>query len=239
MLRIACFVLPFAASLAIGCAPPPRGVEPTTNDVVLESYSVPAGYAGLMSSALSRALFVGENAVGRVIETPDGQLIVVAPQSVQVGVKRLIDQLVASQPPLRTPVNIKLDYWLVWGTRAETPTTEAPVPALADTLAAVQQAEGPMRFELYAHKVLTSMDDEQARISAQGLFIEQEASWDPVGAVVTAEVAIDAAGGTGMRTEVRLSPGQVVVLGEVADIDGDQPYDTLYYVISPTVVGLD
>jgi hypothetical protein len=239
MLRIATFALPFALSLSSACTTPQQVMDQATNDMVLEAYAVPVGYSGLMASALTRALFVGDNAVGRVIETPDGQIIVVAPESVQVGVKRLIEQLNAAQPPVRTPTNIRIDYWLVHGTRAEAPATTFPAPALAETLAAVQQAEGPMAFELYAHKVLTSLDEEEARISAAGLFIEQEASWNAAGGTITAEVAIDASGGTGMRTDIRLSPGQVVVLGEVADISGDQPYDTLYYIISPTVVGAD
>ena len=237
MHRIAAFVLPFALAFPSACTTPQQVMDQATNEMVLESYRVPAGYAGLMSSALTRALFVGDNAVGRVISTPDGQLIVVAPESVQAGVARLIEQLNAAQPPLRTATNIRIDYWLVYGTRVGTPTTEYPAPVLAETLAAVQQAEGPMEFELYAHKVLTSMDEEKARISSQGLFIEQEASWNPLGGAITAEVSIDAKGGSGLSTEIRLSPEQVVVLGEVADIGGDQPFDALYYIISPSVIG--
>ncbi len=237
MHHIFTFALPFALAASTACTTPQQVMEEATNDMVLQSYSVPDGYAGIMASALTRALFVGGDAVGRVIETPDGQIIVVAPESVQTGVERLIDQLNDSKPPLRTPTNIRMDYWLVYGHRVEAPTTEVPAPALADTLAAVQQAEGPMSFELHAHKVLTSLDEEEARISSQGLFIEQEASWNSAGGTITAEVSIDAKGGTGMRTDIRLKPGQVVVLGEVADIDGDQPFDTLYYIISPSVVG--
>ena len=237
MLRIATFALPFALGLSAACTTPQEVMDQASNDMVLEAYAVPAGYSGLMASALTRALFVGESSVGRVIETPDGQIIVVAPESVQHGVARLIEQLNAAQPPLRTPTNIRMDYWLIHGTRAEAPTSDYPAPALAETLAAVQQADGPMSFELYAHKVLTSLDEEEARISSQGLFIEQEASWNAAGGTITAEVSIDATGGTGMRTDIRLKPGQVVVLGEVADIAGDQPYDTLYYIISPSVIG--
>jgi hypothetical protein len=161
---------------------------------------------------------------------------VVAPESVQVGVRRLIDQLNAAEPPLRTPANIRMDYWLVYGTRAEAPSESYPAPALSEALEAVQQAEGPMAFELFAHKVLTSVDEEDARISSRGLFIEQEASWNRASGIVTAEVGIDAEGGTGLRTDVRLRPGQVMVLGEVADTRGDQPYDSLYYVISASVI---
>ncbi len=236
MLRIATFALPFALAVSSGCTTPLEVMDQATNDMVLEAYAVPPGYSGLMSSALTRAMFVGNDAVGRVIETPDGQIIVVAPQSVQQGVKRLIDQLNASKPALRTPTNIRIDYWLVHGHRAEAPATEYPAPILAETLEAVQQAEGPMRFELYAHKVLTSLDEERADLSSDGLFIRQEASWSSTGGTITAEVGIEAAGGVGINTDIRLSPGQVVVLGEVADIADDQPYDALYYVISPTVI---
>ncbi len=235
MLRIAAFTLPFF--LATACSTPAQVMDQATNDMALQSYSVPEGYAGIMASALSRSMAIGNEKVGRVIETPDGQIIVVAPESVQAGVAKLIDQLNASKPPLRTPTNIRIDYWLVHGVRAEAPSSDYPAPALAETLEAVQQTEGPMDFELYAHKVLTSLDEESARISSDGLFIEQEASWSSAGGAITAEVAIDAAGGTGMRTDIRLKPGQVVVLGEVADITGDQPFDTLYYIISPSVIG--
>ncbi len=236
MLRIASFALPFVLSISTACTTPQQVMDQATNDMILEAYTVPEGYAGLMSSALTRAMFVGKEAVGRVIETPDGQIIVVAPESVQQGVKRLIDQLNASRPALRTPTNIRIDYWLIHGHRVEAPTTEVPAPILAETLAAVQQAEGPMRFELYAHKVLTSLDEEDAHISSDGLFIQQEASWSSTGGAITAEIGIEAKGGSGVNTELRLAPGQVVVLGEVADITGDQSYDTLYYVISPTVI---
>lgn len=237
MLRIATFALPFALTLSAACDTPHQVMDQASNEMVLQSYSVPPGYAGLMSSALTRALFVGDSAVGRVIETPDGQIIVVAPESVQAGVERLIDQLNSNEPPLRTTTNIRIDYWLVHGTRAEAPSSEYPAPALAETLAAVQRAEGPMHFELYAHKVLTSMDEERARISSQGLFIEQEASWNAATGTITAEVSIDTKGGSGISTDIRLASNQVVVLGELADIDGDQPYDSLYYVISPSVIG--
>jgi hypothetical protein len=236
MQRIATFALPFALTITTACTTPQQVMDQATNDMVLQSYSVPEGYAGIMASALSRSMAIGDEKVGRVIETPDGQIIVVAPESVQAGVSKLIDQLNDSKPPLRTPTNIRMDYWLVHGTRAEAASTTYPAPVLAETLDAVQQAEGPMDFALYAHKVLTSLDEERARISSDGLFIEQEASWSAAGGAITAEVAIDAAGGTGMRTDIRLQPGQVVVLGEVADIAGDQPFDTLYYIISPSVV---
>jgi len=236
MLRIATLALPIALSLFSACTTPQQVMDPAGNEMVLEAYSVPVGYAGIMASALSRSMAIGTEKVGRVIETPDGQLIVVAPQSVQVGVSRLIDQLNTSKPPIRTPTNIRMDYWLVHGTRAAEPSTAYPAPALAETLDAVQHAEGPMHFELFAHKVLTSLDEQKARISSDGLFIEQEASWNSAGGAITAEVSIDATGGTGMRTDIRLQPGQVVVLGEVADIAGDQPFDTLYYIVSPSVV---
>ena len=237
MLRIVSFALPFALTLSSACTTPQQVMDQATNDMVLEAYTVPPGYSGLMSSALTRAMFVGKEAVGRVIETPDGQIIVVAPESVQQGVERLIDQLNAAKPALRTPTNIRIDYWLVHGHRADALTTEYPAPVLAETLDAVQQAEGPMRFELYAHKVLTSLDEEDAKLSSDGLFIRQVASWSGTGGAITAEVGIEAAGGSGVNTELRLAPGQVVVLGEVSDIAGDQGFDTLYYIVSPTVIG--
>lgn len=224
------------ALFALGCVPPAE-THPFPPGQVLETYAVPEGYSGLMEQALTRVLFFGDEPVGRVIQAPDGRLIVVAPESVQEGVARLVEQLNAAQPAPRTPANIRIDYWLLHGRRAEAASTEAPAPALAATMAAIQQAEGPMDFELYAHKVLTSVDDERARLSSPGLEIEQYATWDAAGKTINAEVGIDAAGGSGARTAVQVASGQVVVLAEVADLADDQPWDTLYYVISPTVLG--
>jgi hypothetical protein len=225
------------ALLALGCATPET--HPLPPGQVLETYAVPEGYAALMEQALTRALFFGDEPVGRVIQSPDGRVIVVAPESVQEGVRRLVDQLNAAQPAPRTPANIRIDYWLLHGRHAETATTEAPASALAGTVAAIQQSEGPMAFELYAHKVLTSVDDQRAHLSSPGLEIEQYATWDAAGRTINAEVGIDAAGGSGARTAVQVASGQVVVLAEVADLAGDQPWDTLYYVISPAVLAAD
>ncbi len=237
MLRITALALPFATALAGACTTPQQVMDQASNEMVLQSYSVPAGYSNLMSSALTRALFVGkDNPVGRVIEAPDGQLIVVAPESVQEGVKRLIDELNASQPAVRTPTNIRIDYWMVHGTRADELSTSYPAPVLADTLAAVQQQEGPMAFELHSHQVLTSLDDERASLSSPGLFIRQTATWNAAGGTIAAEVEIEAERGVGTATDIQVAPGQVVVLAELGDTAGDQPYDTLYYVISPSVV---
>ncbi|MFH1463384.1 MAG: hypothetical protein ABIO70_03260 [Pseudomonadota bacterium] len=226
------------ALLVLGCATPGE-THPFPPGQVLETYAVPEGYSSLMEQALTRVLFFGDEPVGRVIQSPDGRLIVVAPESVQAGVARLVDQLNAAEPAPRTPTNIRIDYWLIHGRHAEAVSTEAPAPALAQTIAAIQQAEGPMSFELYAHKVLTSVDDERARLTSSGLQIEQYATWDAAGETISAEVGIDTVGGSGARTAVQVASGQVVVLAEVADLDDDQPWDTLYYVISPTVLGAD
>ncbi len=87
-------------------------------------------------------------ALGKVNISPDGSLIVLAPESIHQGVKSLVDDFSKRPIPLQASLP-DMTYWMVIGTTD----TNAPAPGpelapIASALAEIQKSQGPMKFVL-------------------------------------------------------------------------------------------
>ncbi len=219
------------------CDAPQQALETARNDMVLETYTVPEGYSGQLENALGRVLYTQKEqpSNGRVIAGPNGQIVVVAPESIQTGVRSLVDQLQAELPAASAPSNVRINYWLVRGKHAEEASPPQLDPAIDGALQAIYDAEGPLEFSLRARKSLMSMDGDRANISGGELQISQTASVDAGTGTILADLEIEASRGVGIETRIQVSSGQVVVLGEAGDFGNGKAYDTLFYIVQPQI----
>src|SRR6266540_1906765 len=97
----------FAIGLAVAAVPLLLHRNQQSGNVV-RSYSVAPEIARELRGALVEALPPG---VGYVSQTPDGHILVTAPESIQQGVQNLIAEVAAKKPP-PTPT-IHFEVWLV------------------------------------------------------------------------------------------------------------------------------
>jgi hypothetical protein len=218
------FLLSLGVLGAAGCPSGPAAgdVAPTAE---LRTYAVPPGYTGDVRTALRQAF--GDDGVGRVAMGPSGQLVVVAPAAVHRGIAEFVEQLAALPQPPAEPNPVTLDYWLVVGVDPDARIADdtARLAPVADALDRIVREEGPQRFELVEHLRLSSVGEDWAQITGRVVTAQQRATLAQ--GVVVAELQV------GMRqhrlqTQVKLDPGQIVVLAE----SGLEPRSTLYYLIT-------
>jgi hypothetical protein len=214
-----------------------RGPETT----VLRSYDVRPEIAREVEGALMTALSPGNGfPYGRVNLSPSGQLLVIAPPSIQKGVEQILNE-VASRKPAATP-SIRFEAWLVTaspGAPADSPGLKEIEPALH----AVEQSRGPARFELL-EKLSTQTQSgqtsnvrgERASLSVTGS-LRRDSKDQPV---VAASVLLstnashgDAAPSIKAQTEVR--PGELLVLGQSGLSEGAVTDRALYYIVRATL----
>jgi hypothetical protein len=223
-------VLGIAATTSCGLA---ETRSDTPAPLVLESYQVPVGYEGEIRSTLRSAL--GETG-GRVSVGPSGTILVLATQQVQRGVKTFIDELAAKGAPPATPQPVTMSYWIVLGApatgdryRLEDVALKEIEPALAE----VSDSQGPQRFKLLERAQLASAGDDWDQSNGRYLSVEQRVTL--LQDVVVGNVRLRLREHN-LATEIKLEPGQIVVLGQTGVSDwtssADFKADTLYYVIT-------
>src|SRR5690242_14850228 len=121
----------FVIGLAVAAVPLFLLHRDQQSETVVRSYSISPEIAREMRAALGEALQARAKdgaAVGIVSQTPDGRLLVTAPESVQKGVQAILDEVAAKKPP-STPT-IRFELWLVTATPAAG--TNDNDPALAE-----------------------------------------------------------------------------------------------------------
>lgn len=112
--------------------------------IVVRSYSVAPEIASELKGALMEALPPG---IGHVSQTPDGHILVTAPETLQQGVQNIVDE-VAAKKPSPTPT-IHFEAWLVSAVpAASAPDNEPGLAEVRPALADIQKAKGPLHFEL-------------------------------------------------------------------------------------------
>ncbi len=236
------------AAVTAGCRDrqPQVQVQPTAPsaapEVVLRSYDVPTGQGEQVRSILSGA-FQGlkDEVAARATLSPDGQLVVVAPESIQSGVADLVAEM-AKRPPPAAPPTIELEYWLVAGRPVAERTGDfGPLDHLGNALQIIEQSHGsPMEFSLLESLRLRTLTDGHGFVAGRYARVSQTATLS--GGKVVADIEC-ATGPTRFETRVAIDPGQWLILGEVGyDPLPDMwkkpgPSSTLFLVVEAKVSG--
>jgi hypothetical protein len=219
-----------------------RAPAPETN--VLRSYDVRPEIANELDSALRAALSpnIGFQ-YGRVTLSPSGQLLVIAPPSIQKGVEQILKEVAAREPP-RTP-SIHFEAWLVTaspGTPADSPNLKEIEPALH----ALEQSKGPARFELL-EKLSTqtrsgqesSVQGDHALVSVTGSLLRGNKDQPIIAALLSLNMHSSSHAPHGpppfIKAQTELRPGELLVLGQSNWSDGPDADRALYYIVRATL----
>jgi len=219
------------------CNVPQASTAPARPEMVLQVYDVPQGAAGDLRQALARVL---DNApkdshelpTGRVTVTPDGRLIVLAPEKVQAGVRAVVDQV--ARRPAVAPPRVDMNYWFVLGKPAPAGEEAELSPELAEIKPALDElvrTQGPMQFRKMEHLRMSTIAGESGRVDSGEVSVRHDVS--TTSGVVLARVSLRAGPRT-LDTTVQLEPEQLVVLGQGGwkdDRAKDAEEQTLFYVM--------
>ncbi|MBN1774013.1 MAG: hypothetical protein JXB32_22330 [Deltaproteobacteria bacterium] len=229
---------PAPAVLGTPLAPPP-------NPPVMATYDAPAPIAEKVAGVLRSLVAEGENPAGRVAALPGGRIVVVAPASIQDGVRDFIEH-VRSGPLPPPPATIRIRYWLVLGRPAAEPSGLEQLAAAAPALEAVMASTGPLELRLLDRVEAISLENEHATAAGRRAEINQRAARAENGVFADLHIGTRAR----LDTRVLLEPGKLVVLGQVgyderesAELFGDAPDSTaatqgatLFHVVQAEVV---
>ena len=142
----------------MGCNVPKNDAETNAqlmSDLyVFKSYKVPDRLAREINQTINDLLSTLEPKIGSVKLTPDGQLLVVAPNSFHEGVKAFIEQINIDNP-VPSP-SVEVNYWIVAGREAKMPAKLDEFNRIKPALETIQNNQGNMEFKLLDHVVLTS-----------------------------------------------------------------------------------
>lgn len=187
-----------------------------TDPPVLRVYPVPVERA----EALRAALYVAVGKRGSVSLPAPDRLLVLAPEALQASIADSLPALAGvggaaeTPPPVIRPVRIEL--WVVDVSEGAVP--DARLDAIRETLLQVQAQSGAPGFELLTKMTLLtnvgaggkSIGDDRARAT----LALTAASGDAVGADISLN-----SGRMDLRTQTRLTLGQIVVLAQATPTD--------------------
>ena len=202
----------------------PAGAAGGAAAVELKHYAVAPQRVEDVRSVLQNVVGGGDHPSGSVGSLPDGQLVVVAPPAIQQGIASLLARLDA-QAPTPPPPSIRLTTWAVVGRQAAEAVTPSQLGEIAPALDAIRQAQGPLEFVSVERLEVSVLAGQSADV--QGRWIGLRAEPALVGEEVVARVKILARGGQ-IQTQLRLTPGQLVVLGQTgyAPHSPQEPFGT-------------
>lgn len=190
----------------------PPGAVPS--NLVLRSYEVPNNGAQRLRGVLRELLWFGsENKdankyVGRADVGPDGRLVVLAPESVQEGVKALVASVTAN--PVKEPGTVRLDYWVVLGAEGNKGgAIPSAMQEISPALAELEKNDGPMSFTLVEKLSVSSLSGERGRLNGRDTSVRQFTT--VVDGRVVSDLELERFGQK-LETRVRLVPGQIAVL---------------------------
>ena len=215
------------------CNNPPLAPAPGAADkppIQLQVYDVPAGTVREMRSALNGVLGNKENsetALGRVSVTPDGRLMVLAPERIQAGVKSMVEQIAKKAGV--APARVETTFWIVVGKRdgkGELPPGLVEIKAALDEVAKTQ---GPMQFRLLELLKLATLSGETGSVRGESGVVKQEMT--ATNGSVLARFALNA-GPKSVDTSVQMKPGQTLVLAQTGwkEKEGDEEATLLFVV---------
>lgn len=236
-------------SILAGCDLRPGGPaaegDPAAR-VELRTYEVAPEHQDDLQRVLRQVLGSGETRLGRVTAGPGGTFIVVAPESIQNGIRNMLSNGFTPSP---APTQVKLTYWLLVGRPVDSGTEPATYSVsgprrlahLEPVMTQLVAAQGSTEFTLLEEVRVLSMVQDQGRASGKLATVEQTVT--QAGEQMVAYVAIGM-GRHSFESQVSLRTGQYLVVGQAGlDVRGfgpdsepfpdSQPGDdlTLYYVM--------
>lgn len=215
------------APTVVGSPPPvPAGpTPPPPNPPVLATYEAPGPIADKVAGVLRLLVAEGENPLGRVASLPGGRIVVVAPASIQDGVRNFLET-VRNGPVPPPPAAVRLRYWLVLGRPAAQPAGLERLGEAAPAMEAVMGATGPLDVRLLDRVELISLENKHGMAQGRRSEITQRVARTENGFFADLRIGTRAR----LDTRVLLEPGKLVVLGQVgydereaAEIFGEAP----------------
>jgi len=176
--------------------------------------------------------------------TPNGTIIVAAPEEVQSDVRDLLQRLQETAPA--NPLSVAVDYWIVEAVPNDS--DDAPstgMDAIRVALETIQQRSGKQRFRLMEHlAVVASGPLAQSRLEGKDTQIQQSLKWQGNDIVLFPNIVHwdgpkqKHPDGTSSRTQnVKLKtrlvapPDKLLVIGQSGGTDGNGQAVTLYYIV--------
>lgn len=246
----------------IGCDGADKAPASPADGMTMRVYSVPADRAGALVYSLNEALApTKDQALGKVSLGADGQIIVLAPDSLHPSIEKSLQQIVSGAPQEvgNTTPQLRLRMWSV-DALPGAGEDSADLEPLDAALGELRKARGVVHFVLR---------DEVESVSTDGLNVRR--TWGAHGVGNAAQVLkyrIDRSAGKRslnfsfqdsnyMQAEGRSSPsgvidtfvetttaaviGQTLVLASqpVAGADKESPAATRYYIVRIDEVGAD
>jgi hypothetical protein len=209
---------------------------------VVRSYSVAPEIARELKGALAEAVPPG---IGFVSQTPDGHILVTAPESIQEGVQNIVAEVAAKKPP-PTPT-IHFEVWLVTAVPAAGATDNEPgLAEVRPALATIQKAKGPLRFELIENLALQARagnDSSTVQGARAGLEVAPTVRYDAKGEpVIAARINVRLvprpdgnllAQQGSLKALTELRPGQLLVIGQgtVPAKNSAERDSQIYYIV--------
>ncbi len=197
--------VPTAATTAAKAKEPP---------LTLQSYDVPKNQGGQVRQILGKVFYgVKDKVAARAALSPDGQLVVVAPATIQSGVKTLIDKMAKRKPP--RPASVEVTYWLVVGRPAAKTSSVPELAKVKPALQTITSSQGEMEFALLERLKVRSLADHTGRTRGTHAQLRQTISL--VSGKIVGDLNIQVVSGKSrsqLETHVALDESKLLVLGE-------------------------
>lgn len=239
------FVAGAAVAVALVTVLAQRRSTDENQPLIVRSYEVKPEIAQEMRVALESAIALGRNnhPVGHVTLSPNGRLLVTAPESVQRGVASILEE-VAHQELTPTP-SINFEVWLV-SAQSGVPNADAAVAEVEPALTEIAKIKGATRFDIWEKLSTRVRAGQRSKISGMHASMMVVPSMRRSGTaepMIAAEVEIvsnprrsPSAGDARIGTQVELRPGELLVLGQSGfEIDTNNPQSAapqqLYYIL--------
>jgi hypothetical protein len=245
--RLSCSLALAALVLSAGCKTKEREIrvpapaeESREPQVVLRAYDVPEGQGPQVHAILSSVFRGVKDKVAAL--TPDGQLVVVAPEGIHQGLESLLGKMKGRKAV--APPSIEITYWLVVGRSAAETSLGAQTGEIEPALEAVARAQGPMEFALLDKMRVRALSDARGHTTGRYARVQQVASVSDGKVVADLDCSTE---GSRFETRVAIPPGKLLVLGEAgfepppglwsirAGAKRDASASTLFYVVRADV----
>lgn len=251
----------FSLVLILGCGQDNKAAQ-ENEPLILRSYAVPEGMAKEVSETINELLGWNERRgrsdvnlppIGKARVSPDGQLLVAAPESFHNGVYNFIEHLQKVNP--EPSPSAEVNYWIVAGRKANKPAILDDFKTIKPALETIQNSQGNMEFKLIDHSALASSGQgTETRLESTLFFIRQTLSAYSDGSLeIYSSIAYNLLLPNGdhrnysIDTRIETKSGELVVLGQASQQfnmpiftpaeEGKPHYETVsvYYIISATV----